>query len=34
MHRFQNQTYGYQRGNSGGEGQIGKMRLTHIHCCI
>ena len=30
-HGFQNQTYGYQRGNCLGEGFIGRMGLTHAH---
>ena len=30
--RFQNQTYGYQRGNCGwGEGYIARIGLTHTH---
>ena len=33
-HRFQNQTYGYQRGNCGGEELVGKVGLTHTHYYI
>ena len=31
-HRYRKQTYGYQKG--GGEGKIGRLRLTYIHYYI
>ena len=31
---FKNQTYGYQRGNRIGEGQIGRVGITQTHDCV
>ena len=34
IHRFQNQTYGYQRGNCSREEGIRRMQITYTHYCI
>ena len=34
IHRFQNKTYGYQRGNWGGEGRIRRIGITYTHYYI
>ena len=34
IHRFQNQSCGYHRGNNWGKGRIGKVGITYTHYCI
>ena len=33
-HRFQNQSYGYHKGNNDGEGGIRSLQITYTHYCI